>query len=137
MLSKRVGFTILMVCCVWAISGRFVRAQDVQPLRSPVYEIAVSGDHRVLAVTYSDFDYPSRVDFFSNETGELISTADLSPYVANLMALSPTGNRLAWTDNTARLGVYDTNTRINTLLSGEGRVSYNDISWNPVNDTIA
>lgn len=97
-----------------------------------VVNIAQSGDWRILAVTYYGLSNAGRVDFFDAESGEMIQTADLSPYSAHQMALSPNGDRLLWTDAGGTLGIYERMSGTNVIVEPSNHVAALDsIAWSP------
>jgi WD40 repeat protein len=103
-----------------------------------VYQIAVSGDGRVLAVTYHSYPYRSIIDFFDSASGQLLHTVDVAPLAANHLALSPTGDRLFFTSGGgSELSIYYSQTGITETLSRWTAVSIKRIGWNPANNEIA
>ncbi|MEO8612873.1 MAG: hypothetical protein ABI690_33575 [Chloroflexota bacterium] len=105
-----------------------------------VYQIAISGDRRMLAVMYGTYPYRSTVDLFDNTNGQLLQTLDVAPLAVHEIALSPTGDRLFFassSDEGSELNLYDLRTGINVTLWQSNAVGIDRIGWNPANDEIA
>ncbi len=103
-----------------------------------VDQIAKSGDQRILAVTYRSGGLLStNVELYDSSSGELIRTVDLSPSIPFIIALSPSGDRIAHTSADGEIKVFDINSAIDTILLGGGAITLNDLKWNPTNDEIA
>jgi WD40 repeat protein len=101
-----------------------------------IYEIAVSGDRSVFAALYGG---ETIVDIFSNSTGQRIGSVDLTPTVPDSIAMSPNGDRIAFTDGGGALYLKSTtveNSSTEVLLPG-GSGLVGALAWNPTNDTIA
>jgi WD40 repeat protein len=102
-----------------------------------VYQSALSGDQRVLAVIYGEYG-ATTVDFFDTASGQLLRTGDLSPLRPSQIALSPTGDRLLFSDAAGdHLAIYDVNIGITVILQEFDAISVGIIGWNPVKDEIA
>jgi hypothetical protein len=118
----------------------FLNTPTPEPTAIPktVYHIAISGDRRVLAVTYGTYAYRSFVDFFDSTNGQLFHTVDLDPLVVQRIALSPTGDRLLFTSGGgSELNIYVMHTGVTEILWNSNVVSTKEIGWNPVSDEIA
>lgn len=133
-LSIAIALLLLGVCPSPAPTSQ---AQTTLPREEYVYSIAKSGDGRVLAVLYQDYRLTSTIDLFDSTSGALLGTVDLSPYGPMLVALSPTGDRLLWTDSTGYVGVYDIDTRTNEIISSGGAFSHAMIVWSPMDDIVS
>ncbi len=112
-------------------------AQKPSSQNDDVVNIAQSGDRRILAVTYFGLSNAGRVDFFDAESGEFVQTADLSPYAAHQMALSPNGDCLLWTDAGGALGIYERMTDNNMILAPPNHMAaLGSIAWSPSTDVF-
>lgn len=103
-----------------------------------VNQITISGDHRIIAITYSTGRRSeSTIERYSSVTGSLIDTVDLSPAVPNLISLSPTGDRIAYVGTNSEIGFYDTQLNSKIVLSQGNEASIDALAWNPTNNEIA
>jgi WD40 repeat protein len=118
------------------ISAGLVSAQ--QNDHKFVHQIAKSGDGRVIGVLYTiDAQAYPEIDLFDSSTGQLIRTVDISPAIAFIISLSPTGDRIAHTSSDGEVGIFDIATEIDTILRGGGAISVDALEWSPVNDQVA
>lgn len=111
-----------------------ISAQESSELS--VYQIAKSGNQRVLAVTYNEGASSSRIDLFDSLTSELLRTVDSSPIIPRRIALSPTGDRIAYV-GADEFGLFDTNTGTRTPLLSNFATSIEGLVWNPVEAWVA
>jgi len=119
------------------VAPQIAVAQNTTIRQINVFQIARSGNGQVLGVQYNDVGVASVVDLFDSSSGNLIGTVDLSPYAPKVIALSPTGDRLLFSDANSRLGVHDIATGVTTLILEGGEASIDSIAWNPVSDVVA
>lgn len=127
---------IWFVGCLSLLLPSFTVAQEAPP--KLVYQLAISGDQRVLAAIYGSYEHRSIIDFFDSSSGQLLHSLDLSPLTVGRIALSPSGDRLFFADRSrSTLAIADTQKNITVILLEFGAVSTDDIGWNPVNDEIA
>ncbi|MCC6615584.1 MAG: hypothetical protein IT320_19075 [Anaerolineae bacterium] len=111
-----------------------VTAYDQQSNSDSVYKLTVSGDKSVIAVAYYE---DSRVDLFDNQTGDYIRSVDPGPSVPAWIALSPNGDRLAYSASNGNLVVANTTSGSRNRLLGEGVIQIGALAWSPVRDEIA
>ena len=130
---RRYFIAFCLLC--WSFASALL-AQPTAPHQAQVYDIVKSGDGRVLAVTYNDYDLSSVVDFFDSASGAFLSTADLAPYTPHLMDLSSNGDRLLWTDGSSNIGIYNRSSGSNEIIIPGGPVYLEAVAWNPINDVI-
>lgn len=119
---------LAITCVVQSLPPLFAQQQE------RIIGISISGNRQVLAI---DYYASANVDFFDATTGNLLHSATLSRSLRR-KTLSPTGDRLVWTDSTGSIYLYNTNTGNNTTISqgGEGS-SVGPIAWHPTDESFA
>jgi WD40 repeat protein len=112
------------------------RTVSAQGRPSFIYIMTVSGDRSVFAA--SNYSKPMRIDIYSNSTGQWLRSFDLDSTTLQLMALSPNGDRLAYTDASGcLLCVYDITTGEKIILVPGGPLLLSSLAWSPVSDEIS
>src|SRR5690242_13520877 len=69
-----IGITRFTVVIVMGCISLFLNTLSPEQAANPksVYQIAISGDGRVLAATYDAYPYRSIIDFFDSTNGQLL-----------------------------------------------------------------
>lgn len=127
---------ILLISCLSLISMPYISAQESN--EKSVYRIARSGNRRILAITYSSGGrLSSTIELYDSSTGQFLRTADVSPGVPERITLSPAGDRIAYAGTEGELGIFNTTTLTNTIISRSSSINVDVLAWNPMNDEIA